>query len=368
MLHRMSIAYRVLAGTFHVRVIPLFVALLYAGLRVGVAALMALDNVLFPSLRRTRVERPIIIVGNPRTGTTFLHRWLVDNGFGVGMHLYRSLYPPVLLQKGLRPLLPFLEKLSPAKFHKAEVHDTNLSSIETDDVTVFFRYLDGFFFYGFLGAWAEEDLLPMFDPRVRDTSARDFDWIEAVWRRNLVAQGGDRVVAKLFSTGPRTPAFLARFPDAHILYMVRDPLEVIPSTFSLVTGVLDNAFGYWSMPQDVRARYNERLYLGIVELLRLFHADWAAGRIDRSRVMVVSYDRMMKDFDGLMDEMVGFFGMDPTDAQRAAIRATADKQRAYTSKHKYNLAKYGLDADRIRKDCAFVYETWLGPDSAQRPA
>ena len=236
---------------------------------------------------------------------------------------------------------------------------TNLSSTETDDVTVFFRYFDGFFLYGFFLAWAEEDHVPLIDPEKRDTTGRDFDWLEAVWKRSLVAQGGSRVVAKLFSTGPRVPAFLARFPDAHILYMVRDPVDVIPSTYSLVTGVLDKAFGYWSLPEATRARFNERFYQALVMLFKRFHADWESGRIDRKRVMVVSYDRMMRDFEGLMDEMIPFFDMDPSPEQRAAIKATAEAQRAYTSSHKYNLEKYGLSAERIREDCAFVYETWL---------
>jgi hypothetical protein len=359
MLYRLKLVYQVLAGKFRLRVLPLLVVWLYAGLRVTVWFFMALDNLFFPRLASTRVEKPIIIVGNPRTGTTFLQRWLVDNGFGVGQHLYRSLYPSIILQKVLKPFLPLLERVSPARFHNSAAHDTNLGSIETDDVTVFFRYMDGFFLYGFLLAWHDEDLKPMVDPKVRDTSQRDFDWLEAVWRRNLVAQGGSRQVAKLFSTGPRTPAFLKRFPDAHILYMVRDPLEVIPSTFSLVTGVLDKAFGYSTLPAQLRDRYNERLYLACVDLFRYFHEDWVSGRIDRSRVMVVSYDRMMRDFDGLMAEMARFFDMHPTPAQMAAIAKTADEQRAYESKHKYKLEKYGLDADRIRRDCAFVYETWL---------
>jgi hypothetical protein len=358
MFGRFAIVYRVLARVFHVRVIPLVIAVLYAGLRLNVWWLMLADTLFFPRLARTKVQRPIVIVGNPRTGTTFLHRFLVDHQFGVGLHLYRSLYPAVITQKALRPFLPILEKFSPAKFHSSAAHDTNLGSVETDDVAVFFRYLDGFFLYGFFAAWDEVDHLPRFTPEVRDTTARDFDWLEAVWRRSLVAQGGDRIVAKLFTTGVRTPAFLQRFPDAHILYMVRDPVEVIPSTFSLVTGVLDKALGYSNLPADVRNRYNERLYLALVELFRRFHADWTAGRIDRSRVMVVSYPRMMRDFDGLMAEMIPFFGITPTPAQLAAIRSTAEEQRAYKSKHTYNLAKYGLDADRIRRDCAFVYDTW----------
>lgn len=364
MLRRLSLAYGVLSGTFRVRFVPLVLVWLYGGLRLAVFVAQALDNVVFPKLARTKVERPIVIVGNPRTGTTFLHRFLVENQFGSGMHLYRSLYPSILLQKVLRPFLPLLEKVSPARFHQSSAHETNLSSVETDDVTVFFRYFDGFFLYGFFLAWDPEDRFPMFDPNVRDTTARDFDWIEAAWRRSLVAQGSDRIVAKLFSTGPRTPAFLQRFPDAHILYMVRDPVEVIPSTFSLVTGVLDKAFGYSTLPAEVRDRYNERLYLALVDLFRRFHADWTSGRIDRSRVMVVSYDRMMRDFDGLMAEMIPFFDMKPTEAQLAAIRTTAADQRAYESKHTYKLEKYGLDADRIRRDCAFVYETWLTPPSA----
>lgn len=363
MLRRLSLAYGVLSGTFRVRFAPLVLVWLYGALRLAVLVAQALDNVVFPRLARTRVQRPIVIVGNPRTGTTFLHRFLVENRFGSGMHLYRSLYPSIVLQKVLRPFLPLLEKVSPARFHQSAAHETNLSSVETDDVSVFFRYFDGFFLYGFFLAWDPEDRFPLFDPNVRDTTARDFDWLEAAWRRSLVAQstseGSDRIVAKLFSTGPRTPAFLKRFPDAHILYMVRDPVDVIPSTFSLVTGVLDKAFGYSTLPADVRGRYNERLYLALVDLFRRFHADWTSGRIDRSRVMVVSYDRMMQDFDGLMAEMIPFFGMHPTEAQLAAITKTAAEQRAYKSKHTYNLEKYGLDADRIRRDCSFVYEEWL---------
>ncbi|GDX80780.1 sulfotransferase [Deltaproteobacteria bacterium] len=361
MLQRMSLVYRVLVRVFHVRVIPLFVVWFYTALRLKVWWWMLIDNLVYPGLGKTKVERPIIIVGNPRTGTTFLHRFLVKNRFGAGLHLYRSLYPSIVMQKVLRPFLPLLEKVSPARFHQSAVHETNLSSVETDDVTVFFRYLDGFFLYGFFLAWDDADHLPLFAPEKRDTTGRDFDWLEAVWRRSLVAQNETRIVAKLFSTGVRTPAFLERFPDAHILYMVRDPVEVIPSTFSLVTGVLDKAFGYWSQPDEVRNRYNERLYLALVDLFRRFHADWESGKIDRKRVMVVSYDRMMQDFDGLMAEMVPFFDMNPTPEQLAAIKATAEEQRAYKSSHTYKLEKYGLDANRIRRDCAFVYDTWLTP-------
>ena len=46
------------------------------------------------------------------------------------------------------------------------------------------------------------------------------------------------------------------------------------------------------------------------------------------------------------------------------IADKADQQRAYESKHKYDPAKFNLDPDQIRKDCAFFYETFLPPLSS----
>ena len=76
----------------------------------------------------------------------------------------------------------------------------------------------------------------------------------------LVATGSDRVLAKHFSLTDRVPQFLEEFPDARILYMVRDPLEVIPSSMSLVIGVIDRAFGFWSKPEAVRQQWLDRMY------------------------------------------------------------------------------------------------------------
>ena len=107
-----------------------------------------------------------------------------------------------------------------------------------------FRYFDGFFLYGFFLAFDDEERIDLFDPKLRDTTERDFAWLEACWKRSLVAHRSSRVVAKLFSLSPRLPQFQARFPDAKVLYMARDPLSVIPSAMSLVTGVLDKKFGF----------------------------------------------------------------------------------------------------------------------------
>lgn len=365
---RMARVYRVLRRTFGVRIAPLFVAVVFCFLRTMVAVAMALDHVFFPRLRKIRANRPIVLVGNPRTGTTFLQRFLADEGFGSGMELFLMLYPSLTLQKILKPFLPLLEKLSPAKYHSTEAHQTSLTSVETDDVAVLFRYLDGFFLYGFFLSFDEEDRLPWFDPRVRDTSKRDLAWLDALWRRSLVVHKADRNIAKLFSLAVRLPQFMERFPEAQILYMARDPLSIIPSAMSLVIGVLDRGFGFWSLPVEVRKRWLDRMYKAWVLLLQKFHEDWMSGAIDKKRVFIVRYDRMMMDFEGLMDEMCLFLGHEMTPALRATIHARGEKQRSYESEHRYDLEKFGLTEAQIRRDCAFFYETFLPPLSAPQSA
>ena len=112
------------------------------------------------------------------------------------------------------------------------------------------------------------------------------------WLHTLVSSKEDRIVAKLFSVSANTPKFLKKYPDAKILYMVRDPLSVIPSGLSLVTGVLDKKFGFWNKPEEDRNRFLFNLYRGLVELLLRFENDWSSGKIDKSKVLIVRFDNM----------------------------------------------------------------------------
>ena len=303
-LNRKLKAYITIGKTFRVWVSPIRTGLFLFIMRTIVSIGLFTDKLFYKIARKPYLKNPIVIVGNPRSGTTFLQRYLIQSNLGRGSQLWQLIYPSIVLQKLIRPLLPILEKISPARHHSTAVHKTSLSSVETDDVGLFFRYFDGFFLYGFLLSFADEDLFEYFDPKVRDTSKRDFDWFENVWSRTVVNQDLS-YIGKLFSLSTNLPAFQKRFPDAKILYMIRDPLNVIPSGLSLVTGVLDKRFGFWSLNKEKRVQYIERLYNALVTLLRRFHEDWTNGNINQSSVFIVRYDRMMSNFDQLMDSILG---------------------------------------------------------------
>ena len=320
---------------------------------------MILDKVFYKRLRKERIKSPILVVGNPRSGTTFLHRYLVKHSFGSGTKLYQMLYPSIILQKIIKPFLPLLEKISPTRHHSTAAHKTSLDSVETDDASLMFRFLDGFFLYGFILCWSEENLFDWVDPKKRNTSKRDYQWLESIWLRNQYVSGMDRTIGKLFSLSVNLPEFLDEFPDSKILYIIRDPLFVIPSGLSLVTGVLDKRFGFWNLPIEKRQHFINRLYYGLVQLLLRFHEDWTSGKINKSRVYIVHFDRMMNDFDGLMSDIIDFTDSEMTDTLKSDIHKTAESQKSFKSKHKYDLEKFGLTEQKIKDDCKIIYETFL---------
>ena len=337
-------------------IVLLFLLLL---LRCIVGFFMILDNIFFPSIINQKIKSPITIVGNPRSGTTFLHRYLIKNNIGAGSQLWQLIYTSVTLQKMIKPLLPILERFSPTKYHSTDAHKTSLSSIETDDASMLFRFFDGFFLYGFFLTWSKDDLFDWVDPKKRDNSIRDFNWFESMWKRTLTFHNSDRMIAKLFSVSANAPVYQSKFKDGKILYMVRDPLSVIPSGLSLVTGVLDKSFNFWSMPIDSRQRFIEKLYRALIELLLRFEDDWSNDRIDKSRVMIVRFDRMMSDFDGLMNEILDFIDYEPSEDFLSNINKTAGEQKNFKSGHKYDLKKFGLTEERIKADCSVIYTTFL---------
>ncbi|TAL67315.1 MAG: sulfotransferase [Bacteroidetes bacterium] len=359
MLRNMFRSYFSIVSTFHKPFAPLFTysGLLFLRLIVNVG--MILDNLFYPSLSGKKINNPVFIVGNPRSGTTFLQRFLVNQKIGVGMQLWKMLFPSLTLQFIFKPFVTLMEKISPARFHSHAAHETNLRAIETDDPSLLFHFFDDFFVYGFFLAWAKEDLSTYFDPNIRDTSKRDFKWFEKIWKRNLISENHEQIIGKLFSLGVRLPKFLEYFPDAKILYTLRDPLETVPSGLSLVTGVLDGRFGFWKLPKNKRDFYIERLYSALLELSTRFHDDYVNGKFPKEKIKIVRYDRMMNEFEIEMHEILNFINVYESAELLNKINSTAEKQRSHKSGHKYSLEQFGLTEERIRNDYSNIYNTFL---------
>lgn len=335
---------------------------LLQALRAINAAGFALDRVLYQGLAGTRIDRPVFILGNPRSGTTFLHKHLESTGALAGFELWEMLFPSIAVRRLLAPFVDRLAPLSPARYHASEAHETSLRDLETDDVLELLRFFDGGFLWAYFLAWEDlwgsDECRALFEPGpYLDRSAgRLFPYLESCWRRNMRAKGRDRIVAKSSMLTLRVEQLVARYPDCRIVYAVRDPRETIPSGMSLLTGVLDRAYGAGERASaEARARYNENLYAASCHLYRTFHEARRAGVVPEDRVMVVPFPRMMTDLERVTSELLDFLEVEPSAEFASRLAAKAERQRGWKSSHAYGLEKYGLDEDRIRNDLAFVF-------------
>ena len=116
--------------------------------------------------------------------------------------------------------------------------------VETDDVAWFLRTLDGPFAWAYFLAWQDHwgSALSKREMGIEGLTQaekdRFFGYYEAIWRRNLVYKHATRVLAKTSMLTFRITEVLQRYPDAKLIYIIRDPVEVIPSGMSLIASVL----------------------------------------------------------------------------------------------------------------------------------
>jgi len=132
--------------------IPVAIILLFIWLVLLVFRL--LDEVFFFNYRKTTIKKPILITGNPRSGTTYMHRLMsLDVDRYVTMKLYHTILPSVTFYKLVnflslidrkigRPLRRFFDWVDSWFFKKWEnIHSTGFNHTDEDEGLYVFSFL-----------------------------------------------------------------------------------------------------------------------------------------------------------------------------------------------------------------------------------
>ena len=217
-------------------------------LQVGMIFFRLLDEIFFPNYRKTAIKNPVFIISSPRSGTSHLHSLLcLDEERYTYFMLYHTFFPSILFYKMIL-LLKWIDK------HIGFV------------IKRFFTWLEKILFKGWDGIHSmgceksEEDegifVLQMMSPAIALFCPwlTKLDWItitdnlnhkkkkqmmsfyKNTLKRFVYAWGKDKVfLAKnVISTG-RINMLLETFPDAKVIYPVRNPYNTIPSMVSMFT-------------------------------------------------------------------------------------------------------------------------------------
>lgn len=302
-----------------------------------------------PEILDVEVERPIVICGLPRTGTTHLHNLMSSDSALRSLPYWESL-EPVLAEKE-RPqagfpdprwactemALGFLDQAMPEfkRMHEMTVdhvhEEIQLSAIDVSSMLF-------------------ETIAPM--PTWRDHYLeRDQRPSYGYLKRTLQAlqwlRGGSRWILKSPQHLEQFPALLATFPDATFVVTHRDPVSV---TTSMVTMLAYSArLGHDVVDLDWIADY----WLDRLQRMLRACVEWR-DLLPASQSIDVRFDEFMRDDVQMVRRIYELAGQPlSNDAQAAMTTFMADHPRGRHGGIIYDPAQFGFDRALLMESFGF---------------
>jgi hypothetical protein len=294
-----------------------------------------------PELAGRPVERPVFILGLPRTGTTLLS-YLLDadpaNRSLLRWESFRSVPPPDPSTAAVDPRLSMAQQEMDALYEAApqfkaihyEAADGPtecVTLVGQDFRSVHFETLANLPSYG---SWHEGcDMTPAYE-----------------WHRNVLqvlqAAWPGRWVLKSPCHNLALDALVDTYPDAAFVATHRDPVTVVASLASLVS-VLTGLGTDHDFSTYIGQRWLDLSTLMIDRFLA------TRRRLGGDRFYDIAYPDLVTDPLGAVEGLYAWLGWEVTPAATGAFESyLADNPRGRFGSHTYDLSVYGLTGDEIR--------------------
>ncbi len=207
-----------------------------------------LDDILFPAYKNQPIEKPLFILGNLRSGSTFLHRLLSrDSETFTSLTTWDIYLTPSVTQKKITQFFArldtkylnnaahrLLHKFDDATLGKVKIHPISFFQPEEDE-NIHLLIWDGYF-VSFLFPFMDElpDYLHFDEALSPEHKRRIMTFYRSMIQRHMYANGKKYFVAKNPAFSAKVETLAEFFPEARILYLARNPLDMLPSTISWI--------------------------------------------------------------------------------------------------------------------------------------
>jgi len=332
--------------------IPVALLLLILWGLLGVFRL--LDEIFFFRYHKTNIKEPIFIIGNPRSGTTYMHRLVgLDENRYATMKLYHTIFPSVIFYKlvnaiGLidrqigRPFRRFFDWVDSWFFKKWEnIHPTGFNHTDEDEGLYIFSFLT--VAISLMCPYMQHfQYLTIIDRLPEKTRLKLQNYFESSLKRFMYVEGVDKtLLTKNVITTGRLNTILNILPDAKIVYMVRDPRKAIPSYVSMFS----STWPFLAPEIDEQDEAYQALAQIGIDFYKYFHAQ--KGKYTGTNFTTVLYDDLRtKPFDTII-KIYTYFNLPVSDDYKTCLQKNINNSKNYKSKHHYTLEQYGLSKATI---------------------
>ncbi|MCB0503043.1 MAG: sulfotransferase [Bacteroidetes bacterium] len=324
-----------------------------------------LDEIFFFSYRTQEVKQPIFIISNPRSGTTFTHRLMcMDEDKYAFTSLYHTTFPSITLFKVVNvfsrldnkighPMEKGIKALDKILFKGWEnIHPMGWGKSEEDEAMyVYTGYSAGMFFLSpFI-----KDVYEIVFPDTVDEKVRKkiMNFYTNSIQRVMFAQGHNKIFLSknVMSTG-RLKSLNEAYPDARYIYLVRNPMEAIPSLMSM-----------FSIPWNFHSpeiKYDSPEFraVGTIGIDYYKYFNKFKNRIDPKNMITVNYEDLVNNPKETIEKIYDHFDLEIDEKYNQKLSAITKKQKSYTSGHDYSLEQFGMTSEQVYKELDFIFEEY----------
>jgi Sulfotransferase family len=295
-----------------------------------------------PEIRQQTVERPLFVLGLPRTGTTFLYKLLTQDAQARPLLYWESTSPsppPTPETRTTDPRIGKAEKIvnslnrmipSLASIHQFDAHGPEecLGLLMNTLICPFFR--------GRIAAYWDW-LFALPDAEVDAAYAEYQTQLQLLQWKVRGEHWLLKCPAHLYGLG----SLLRTFPNAAVVQLHRDPAQVVPSLCSL-SFAMDSLYYAERDPHEVGRRM-----FGVLD--RMF-ARGRAGRAQHpaDRVMDVRYEDLIANPFAVVRSVYDRFGYRWSNGFEQSLRGTLEQNsRNDRPRHRYSLDDFGLSKTEV---------------------
>jgi hypothetical protein len=323
----------------------------------------AWDDIFYKEYQHQKLAQPVFIIGNPRSGTTFLHRLLArdENNFSY-IRMWEVIFAPSVSQRKLIWFFQKIDDVLGSKFQRwllvqekktwlsNPIHKIGLLEPEEDESILFSMWATIFTSVVF----PHPDLVrkyAYFDKQVPLLERHKImRFYRSCLRRHLFARHSDKkFLSKNPTFSPKVDSLYEFFPDAKIIYLVRNPLDTIPSIISWMSY-------QWKQFSDPVENYLFKDYM--LELAK----EWYEYPLERfakappDSYAIIRYEDLVQNPKQIITGIYEKFGFDLAPEFEKILDEAGQREISYKSGHKYSLRKMGLTKKGILKTFAFVFK------------